>query len=104
MADFAALWSVARTGLAHASLVAGTLDDVAALAVELEERYFVLYEERDAGRSSTEQVVAAFELARAASAVEFARRGDAAEAVYEATCAAEDWSELRAGLLSILVR
>jgi hypothetical protein len=93
---------VARTGLTHPALVAGTADDAAAVAAELDERYFTVSEERDAGRASTEQVAAAFERARAASAVEFVRRGEPAEAVYEAAAAADDWSELRAGLLSLL--
>jgi len=101
-ADLAAAWAVARTGLAHPAVAAGTADDVAALAAELDERYFALSEERDAGRASTEQVAAAFERARAASAVEFARSGEVAEAVYEAAAAAEDWSELRSRLLSLL--
>jgi hypothetical protein len=101
-ADYAAAWAVARTGLDHPVAATGTADDAAALTAELDERYFALSEERDAGRASTDQVAAAFEQARAASAVEFARRGDAAEALYEAAAAAEDWSELRAGLLSLL--
>ena len=101
-ADLAASWAVGRTGLAHPAVAAGTADDAAALAAELDERYFALSEERDAARATTEQVAAAFEQARAASAVEFARRGEPAEAVYEAAAAAEDWSELRAGLLSLL--
>jgi len=101
-ADFAAAWAVTRTGLTHPAMTAGTADDAAAVATELDERYFALYEERDACRATTEQVAAAFERARAAGAVEFARRGEAAEAVYEAAAAAEDWSELRAELLSLL--
>jgi hypothetical protein len=101
-ADFAAAWAVARTGLTHPAVTAGTADDAAALAAELDERYFASSEERDAGRADAGQVAAAFERARAASAVEFARRGEPAEAVYEAAAAAEDWSELQAGLLSIL--
>ncbi len=101
-AEFAARWAIAHTELAHPAVAAGTADDAAALAAELDERYFALSEERDAGRATTEQVAAAFEQARAASAVEFARRGEPAEAVYEAAAAAQDWSELRAGLLSLL--
>jgi hypothetical protein len=101
-ADFAAAWAITRTGVDHPAGAAGTSDDAAALAAELDERYFAMSEERDAGRATTEQVAAAFEQARAASAVEFARRSDPAEAVYEAAAAAEDWSELRAGLLSLL--
>lgn len=101
-AEFAAAWAVARTGLTHPALSAGTADEAAALAAELDERYFTLAEERDAGRATTGQVVTAFERARAASAVEFARRGEPAEAVYEAAAASQDWSELRAELLSLL--
>jgi len=101
-ADFAAMWAVTRTGLSHPAVAGGTADDAAALAAELDERYFTLSEERDTGRATSEQVAAAFGRARAASAVEFARRGEPAEAVYEAAAAADDWSELRAGLLSLL--
>jgi hypothetical protein len=101
-AEFAAGWAMARTGLTHPALAAGTADEAAVIAADLYERYFALSEARDAGRATTEQVAAAFEQARAASAVEFARRGEPAEAVYEAAAAADDWSELRAGLLSLL--
>jgi hypothetical protein len=101
-AEFAAGWAVARTGLTHPALAGGTADDLAALVAELDDRYFALTEARDAGQASAEQVAKAFELARAASAAEFARRGEPAEAVYEAAAAADDWSELRAGLLSLL--
>jgi hypothetical protein len=100
VAEFAANWAVARTGLTHPSLGAGSVDDMAALVAELDDRYFALSEEREAGRASTEDVVAAFGRARAANAVVFMRCGESAEAIYEAAAAAEDWSELRAAVLS----
>ncbi len=101
-AEFAADWAVARTGLAHPALGAGSAEDVAALVAELDDVYFAVSDGRDAGRCSTEDVVAAFGRARAASAVEFVRRGEPAEAIYEAAAAVEDWSELRAALLARL--
>ena len=58
--EFAAGWAVSRTGLAYPALAAGTADDAAAIAGELDERYFALSEERDAGRATAAQVVAAF--------------------------------------------
>jgi hypothetical protein len=99
VAEFAADWAVARTGLADPALLAESPDEVASAATELDERYFAVSGDRDAGRASTEDVVTAFGRARAASAVEFTRRGEAAEAVYEAAAALEDWSELRASVL-----
>ncbi len=102
VSEFAANWAVARTGLAHSSLKAGSADDIAALVAELDEEYFALSEERDEERASTEEVVEAFGRARAANAVEFMRRGEPAEAIYEAAAAVEDWSELRAAVLSQL--
>jgi hypothetical protein len=102
VAEFAADWAVAHTGLTHSALVASSAEDVAGLVAELDHHYFAVSEERDAGRSSTEEVVAAFGRARAASAVEFVRRGEPAEAIYEAAASVEDWSELRAELLARL--
>jgi len=102
VSEFAANWAVARTGLAHPSLKAGSANDIAELVAELDEQYFALSEERDEERASTEEVVEAFGRARAANAVEFMRRGEPAEAIYEAATAAEDWSELRAAVLSQL--
>lgn len=102
VAEFAANWAVARTGLAHSSLKAGSPDDIAALVADLDEQYFALSEERDEGRAKTEEVVAAFGRARAATAVEFIRRGEPAETIYEAAAAVEDWSELRVAVLSQL--
>jgi hypothetical protein len=99
VAQFAADWAVAHTGLTHPALLASSVEDVAALVAELDDRYFTLSKERDEGRASSDDVVTAFGLARAASAVEFLRRGEAAEAVYEAAASVEDWSELRAALL-----
>ena len=102
VSEFAADWAVARTGLSHPTLKAGSPDDIAALVADLDDQYFALSEERDEGRASTEDVVAAFGLARAANAVEFMRRREPAEAIYEAAATAEDWSELRIAVLSQL--
>ena len=102
VAESAAEWAVPRVGLTHPSLAASSVDDVAALAAKLDDQYFALSEAREAGQASTEDVVAAFGQARAANAVEFVRRGEPAEAIYEAAAAAEDWSELRAAVLSRL--
>ena len=102
VAEFAADWAVTQTGLAHPALVAGSAEEVAALVSELDGRYFTLSEERDEGQASTDDVVAAFGLARAANAVEFVRRGEHAETIYEAAASVEDWSELRDTLLAQL--
>lgn len=101
-AEFAAKWAVEQTGLSHPSLTAGTAKDAATVAAALDEQYFALSEQRETGGVTAEQVAVAFEQARAASAVEFVRRGEPVEAVYEAAAAVEDWSVLRAELLSLL--
>ena len=102
VAEFAADWAILHSGLTHSALVTDSANDIAALVAELDDRYFAVSAERDAGRSNTEDVVAAFGRARAASAVEFVRRGNPAEAIYEAAASVEDWSELRAALLARL--
>jgi len=102
VSEFAANWAVGRTGLVHPSLKDGLVDDIAALVAKLDEQYFVLSEERDEGRATTEQVVEAFGRARAANAVESMRRGDPGDAIYEAAASAEDWTELRDAVLSQL--
>jgi len=102
-ADFAAEWALARSGLAHPVFANGSADQVAALVVELDERYFAVAESREVGQATTEGVVVTFSQARAANAVELLLRGELAEAIYEAAAAAEDWSELRASVLSLLV-
>jgi hypothetical protein len=100
-AKVAANWAINRTGIAHEALSSHSLDRVAALVVEWEDRYFAAYEAREAGRDTID-VVAAFSQTRAASAVEFMLRGESDEAIYEAASAVDDWSELRVLLLSIL--
>lgn len=102
VAGFAAEWAVAHTGLAHPALATDTAASVAALVAELDDRYFTLSEEREEGRAGADDVVAAFGLARAASAVAFVRRGEPAEAIYEAAAAVEDWSTLRVAVLAQL--
>ncbi len=99
---FAAEWAVATAGLRHPALAGGSSDRVAALVAELDVRYFGLSEARDAGQASDEDVVAAFGQARAADAVGATLRGEPADAIYEAAAAADDWSELRASVLSLL--
>ena len=76
VAEFAAEWAVAQTGLADPALVAGSVEVVAALVAELEDRYSAVSEAREAGRASTEDMVAAFGRARAASAIEFGAAGN----------------------------
>ncbi len=103
-AQAAAEWAVARTGLSHPALADGPVDPIAALAAELDERYFEASESANGGLATTDEVLAAFGRARAASAVEFLRRGELGEAIYEAAAAGEvsDWSELRGKLLLLL--
>ena len=103
-AQAAAQWAVARTRLSHPALAGGAVDELAALVAELDERYFEVYEARDGGRATADDVVAAFGRARAASAVKFMHRGEPDEAIYEAAAAGElsDWPELRGQLLVLL--
>lgn len=99
---FAADWAVEVAGLRHPSLASGCRDRVAQLVAQLDEQYFAASEARDAGRAGDDEVVTAFGQARAADAVGATLRGEPADAIYEATAAAEDWSELRVSLLSLL--
>jgi len=98
VARFAAVWAITRTGLIHPALAGDSADIVSALVSELDERYFALSE----ARASSEDVEAAFGQARAANAVEFVLRDEPADTIYEAAAAVEDWSELRASVLSLL--
>jgi hypothetical protein len=102
----AARWAIEQTGLSHpvvsAAKMGSTSEPISALVVELDERYFDLQESCDEGECSKEAVLTAFGRARAANALEFAVRGDAAEAVYEATMCSDDVAALRRVLASAL--
>jgi hypothetical protein len=102
VAEYVADWVIARSGLDHPAIAAGSADEVASLAFELDDRYFAVSAKRDAAQASTNDVLAAFGKARVASAVAYSRRGELGEAIYEAAMAVEDWSELRAAVLSLL--
>lgn len=100
----AAAWAVARwavecVGLSHPAvteaLSGSHLGGLGVVVAELDKRYFELAE---SGRAT--QVV--FGHARAASAVEFAARGEVAEAVYEAAIATDDVPGVRAVVASVL--
>jgi hypothetical protein len=57
---------------------------------------------KEAGTVPAEEVEVAFSRARAASAVDFAARGEPAEAVYEAGIAADDWAGLQIVVEAVL--
>ena len=101
-AETAASWAIARTGLVHPALFANSVESVSDLCAELNEQYFAMSEEREVGRASDDDVVAAFGRARAANAVEFMLRGEPGEAIYESAAATENWPELKASLLLLL--
>lgn len=95
----AARWAVDRVGLADAALEEGfsthDLGTIPSVVEEIDSRYFALQELVDAGHAQHRRDAdAAFSCARAASAVEFAARGEAVEAVYEAGVAVDDWASL----------
>ena len=94
----AAQWAISKTGLSHpvvsAATIGGPAEAIAALVEELDDRYFELQELCDEGGCSNSDVLAAFAQARAASALELAVQGEAAEAVYEAIACSDDASEL----------
>src|SRR5262245_6128624 len=101
-----AQWAIRKTGLSHRSISDASADGpvgaVAALAAQLDERYFELQELCEEGECSQEQVLAAFQVARAAAALEFAIRGESSEAIYEAASCCDDLSELRRAVDSAL--
>jgi hypothetical protein len=98
----AARWAVSRVGLAHpaitAALADGQLGELSAVAAELDELYLAA----DESEAAPSTVLAAFGRARAASAVEFAARGETEEAVYEAAIATADLPGTRAVIASVL--
>jgi hypothetical protein len=65
------------------------------LVAELDERYFELQRRFECGGCSLTDVESAFSHARAASAIQFAAEGKAAEAVYESAIATDSLAELR---------
>jgi hypothetical protein len=100
----AAKWAVQTVGLSNAcvshTLATGQLDNLSAIVVTLDRRYFELQELLEKDQCSASEVEIAFGLARAANAVEFAARGEPFEAVYEALIAAGDSPEFRARVVS----
>ena len=95
----AAQWAIHQTGLLHPLIsgakIGGPTGEIAALVAELDDRYLNLQELCDGGECTKEEVLAAFRRARAVNALEFAVRGEPAEAVYEAAVCCDDVSELR---------
>jgi hypothetical protein len=102
----AARWAVDRTGLRNqavdAALAGVAGEDLTALADDLDRRYFDLQEAAETDSATERASHAASSMARAVSAVAFAKRGEAVEAVYEAGHATGDWAGLRALLASEL--
>src|SRR5262245_16240328 len=95
----AARWAVERTGLRETAVDAA----LAGRAVdELDRHYFELQQACEADPERAPVWLAVFSKARAASAVNFASRGECMEAVYEAGHATNDWAGLRALLESDL--
>ncbi len=74
----------------------GDAAELGALVARLDEQYFALEDLNELGQAYPSQVLEAFSKARAAAAVEFAVRGEYAEAVYEAGMATDDWAAIRA--------
>jgi hypothetical protein len=95
----AARWALGMVQLSHPAiekaLLTGQADTLASTVEELDERYFILQESKDSGRASEEDVLRAFAVARAVSALEFAMRDEPLEAIYEAGMATDDWPALR---------
>jgi hypothetical protein len=90
----AARWAVDRTGLRDErvdAVLSGVDGDLTPVVDDLDRRYFDLEETNGADEVSD----GFFSMARAASAVAFAQRGQPEEAVYEAGHATGDWAALR---------
>jgi len=102
----AAQWAISHVGLSHpaisAARIGGSTDAIKSLVSELDDLYLDLQESVDAGKSTREEMMTAFRRARAANAIEFAVRGDAYDAVYEAGFCADDVSGLRHAVASAL--
>jgi hypothetical protein len=102
-----AQWAIQHNGLSHPALaqarLGGPSEPIAALVEELDNRYFELQELLDEeGERSKADVLAAFRRARAANSLEFAVRGEADEAVYEAAASTEDVGTLRQVVMGAL--
>jgi len=103
----AAQWAIRHNDLSHTALtearIGGPSDPIAAVVAELDNRYFELQELLDEeGEGSKADVLVAFRRARAANALEFAVRGEADEAVYEAAASTEDVQALRQVVMAAL--
>jgi hypothetical protein len=97
----AARWAIQKVQLSHPVIdeivsSGGRGGALASVVEELDAAYFGLQESRDAGGASEDEVRRAFSLARAASALDFAARGEPLEALYEAGTATGDWAQLGA--------
>jgi hypothetical protein len=102
-----AQWAIRQNGLCHPALaearLGGPTEAIAALVAELDNRYFALQEQlEEEGQGPKAEVLAAFQRARAANALEFAVRGQADEAIYEAAASNEDSVALRRVILEAL--
>jgi hypothetical protein len=89
----AAKWAIERTGLKDPvvleALSGNQSASLTSVIATLDERYFRLKEEADEGRGVPLEWQRVFSAARAASAVDFAIRGNASEAIYEAAQATD---------------
>lgn len=101
-----ARWAIDRTGLSDRAIDAAfagvATPDIAALVEDLDRQYFDLQDASETDPDIGPAMLVAFSKARAASAVDFAARGEAVEAVYEAGQATDDWAGLRALVASNL--
>src|SRR5262245_32893640 len=83
----AARWAVKKAKLAHPAIAAahedGPVREVSRLVKQLDKQYFDQQEAWENGQGTKAEWLATFRQARAASAIEFAIRGEAAEAIYE---------------------
>jgi hypothetical protein len=102
----AAQWAIQAAGLSHPAVSAakpgGSMDAVATLVAELDDQYLNLQDSYDDGEGSHDEALTAFVRARAASALAYAIRGEAAEAVYEAAQCRDDISGLRDAVTLVL--
>jgi hypothetical protein len=102
----AAEWAVARTGLSQpavaSALHGGPVEPAESLWDRLVEEHYELFQARDRGRATENDVTEAFDRMCAVGAVTYLARSEPAEAIFEAIQAAEDWSELREILQPIL--
>jgi len=76
---------------------------LSALQDELDEQYFTLQEQAEAGEPSKDSFLTRFREARAVAAIVFGLKGDAAEAIYEAAAAVTDGAALIDEVRSTLI-